>query len=137
MRTSLVVGVAALALAGSIQAAEARGRGFGRLFSGKAPTRDQPVATTSAAGTRPDATRISRIGLRPAIATAPAAASAVAPVVAVPQSRATGEPASAASRSVNTPAPHVQEARVAVPACTPERRVGGVGDSGTGFCLIN
>ena len=137
MRTWLVIGAAALALAGGIQGAEARGRGFGRVFSGRAPTPYRPVAAPAAA--RPEMPRSSRLVYQPALSITPAraAGAAAVPVAAAAGLRLSDEPGSTAPRPVLDPPPRVQEARAVAPPCAPERRIGGLKDPGAGFCLVN
>ena len=146
MRAWLVMSAVAVVFAGSIEAVEARGRGFGRLFSGRAPTPYRPIASSPAAGLRPEATQATKLSYQPAIAITPGRTTAVAAATAVPVAAATelrlsDEPVAAPLRSVPSsvapPPQQVREARAVLPPCAPERLVGGLGETMSGFCLIN
>ncbi|MGU3537719.1 hypothetical protein [Methylobacterium sp. A54F] len=140
MRTWIVAGVAVLALAGGSQEAEARGgRGFGRLFSGHVRTVDRPTVPGLSRAGRPEA-RTGTLRAEPALILTPgrtaAAAGAGAGVPALTaEAVPAGEPAARPARA-ETPRP-VQEARAVYPPCASDRRVGGLGQEATGFCLIN
>jgi hypothetical protein len=139
MRTWLVMGAAALAMAGGIQGAEARGRGFGRLFSGRAPTPYQPAATVSARH-RTDPRPAGGISYQPVVAITPGRAAAVAaattmPAAAVAEELRLSEPAPAPPPAAARQP--MQEARAVVAACAPDRRVGSLHGPEGGFCLIN
>ncbi len=143
MRTWMVVGAAALAIAANIQGAEARGRGFGRLFSGRAPTPYQPTATLPAAGHRTDSRLASRITYQPGVAINPGRAATVAAATTMPVAVAATELRLSEEAAAPAPPPTAaapqprQEARAAVAVCAPDRRVGGLGGLDAGFCLIN
>ncbi len=148
MRTWMVVGAAALAIAASIQGAEARGRGFGRLFSGRAPTSYepaayQPAAAISAAGQRMDHRPMGRISNQPVVAITPGRAGAVAAASAVPVGVGAAELRLSDEATASPPRPPiaalqpVEEVRAKVSACALDRRVGGLGGPEGGFCLIN
>ncbi len=143
MRTWMVVGAAALAIAASIQGAEARGRGFGRLFSGRAPTSYQPAATISAAGQRMRPRLAGRLSYQPVVAITPGRAGAVAAASMVPVAVGAAELRLSDEATASPPLPPiaalqpVEEVRAKVSACALDRRVGGLGGPEGGFCLIN
>lgn len=143
MRTWMVVGGAALAIAASIQGAEARGRGFGRLFSGRAPTSYQPAATISAANQRLDPRPVGRISYQHVVAITPGRAGVVAAASTVPVAVGAAELRLSDEATASPPLPPIaarlpaEEARANVAACALDRRVGGLGGPEGGFCLIN
>src|SRR4051795_7014760 len=95
MRTWLAVGAAVLALAGSIDAAEARARI--RLPIGRAVAPQRPLMPASTAASPAQTGSVGRVGYRPAIVVTPdqaavAAAATAAPIAAASDVSASAEP---------------------------------------------
>lgn len=143
MRTWLAVGAAVLALAGSIDAAEARARirlPFGRMVAPQRPLMPAPTATSPA-----QASSVGRVGYRPAVVITPdqaavAAAATAAPIAAASDVSASAEPSPKLRRDTVPPAPpslRIQEVRAVAPSCEAGKRVGGIDREDAGFCLIN
>lgn len=142
MRTSMAVGLAFLAMMGSVTMAEARARlrlSFGRTVATQRPVMPAPataVVQRSSAG---------RIGDRPAITITPGHASIAAAASTIPlvtsgdatadtDLRARIEPSAV---TLAPASPRIREVRAIAPPCESGKRVGGVEHEDAGFCLIN
>jgi hypothetical protein len=142
MRVWMVAAATTLVLAIGSQTAEARGgRGVGRLFSGHSHTTYRSVAQNQLSGARVEP-RGGTLSYQPALSITPGRmASATAVSTALPASSAempsTGEFITQPARSEPLGPKPVQEAVALRSSCAPHKRVGGLGDEGTGFCLIN
>ena len=142
MRAWMVAGSTTLVLAIGGQTAEARGgRGFGRLFSGHSSTIYRPVAPNQLSGLRAEP-RGGTMRYQPALSITPGRmASATTVSTVVPASSAETPSTSGTIAQPAQPKPlelkPVREAAALRSPCAPQRRVGGLGDEGTGFCLIN
>jgi hypothetical protein len=142
MRTVVAVGVASLALVGSINGAEARARirlSFGRTVALQRPIMPAPAAAVAQTGS------VGRISYRPAVTISPSQAAVAATATAMPlaisgDTTADVEPRAKIVPSVTTPSPvppRVREVRTVAQPCEAGRRVGGVEHEDAGFCLIN
>ena len=142
MRTWVAVGVAFLAVVGSINVAEARARirlSFGHTVAPQPPVMLAPAAATAQAGSA------GRIGYRPAIFITPGQAAVAAAATKVPLATS-GDATAGANPTVRiepaavipAPAsPRIREVRAVAPPCEAGKRVGGVEHEDAGFCLIN
>lgn len=148
MRTWMAVGASILVMVVGSQAAQARGgRGFARLFSGHAHPSYRSVALNQSSGANSEP-KAGILSYRPALVLAPGpAASVVAPSAALPAISAEApapseriapiEPVAQPVREETPRLEPVREVRAHRPSCAPGRTVGGSGNEGTGFCLIN
>jgi hypothetical protein len=142
MRAWMVAGATTLVVTLGSQAADARaGRGFGRLFSGYSRPTHRTAAPSPSTGPRSEP-RVATLSYRPAVDIAPRpvpSSAAVGAVMPAPSgvTVAISSPPGSSARPEAAGDPLIQEARAVRPSCAPGRTVGGSGQDGTGFCLLN